>query len=60
MESSNLGADLKISLLISLPFRKENLTIALENWNKSAVRLSIESPILLNLVNLCQQLCKEL
>ena len=38
----------------SLPSRGKDLLIALENVHKSAIKLSMESLILLDFVNLCQ------
>ena len=41
----------------SLPSRNKNLTVAPENSNKSVVELTIESPMILDFVNLWQIFC---
>ena len=44
----------------SLSLRNKNQKVTLENLNKSAIEISIESAILLNLVNLCKIFCEGL
>ena len=52
-----LGIDVKV--LSPLP-KKEILTVVLKNCEKSAVKHSIEKPILLTLLNLCIMFCSRL
>ena len=45
---------LSADIVIILPYRNETLAIALENWKKSGIKLSLERPNLLDFVNLSQ------
>lgn len=56
----NLQFNCWLSSVPSLPSRNENLVTAIENSHKSRYLNSTESPILLNLLHLCQIFCEEL